>query len=279
MSRKSEKKTGDSMMPRSRAMLQMVKHDWTDFRKVCNRRWKGVCKEVLPSKFSKKDILGSGYFGVVFQTNHEKLVMKVTSDPDEGYFNQLVLTDPYLRSNPGLPYVFDCFSIPEWDAYIILRENVYYGLGSLPRSSPLARAIGPLDDFGEATVRVEAKIAKMLEAAYAIDDRFTKSDFTLAFREAQGQIRSLILKTLKVLPEVSTRSKYYPSMSVIRHALDKYGIALWDLHSGNLGRHIYSMRDLAPDAPPLDKDTILILDVGGNFGSPIMTDSIEDLEI
>ncbi|MHA2263393.1 MAG: hypothetical protein ACXAEN_13445 [Candidatus Thorarchaeota archaeon] len=271
--------TGRSMMPRSRAMLQLVKSDWSSFKDLCNKRWKSICKEVLPASYSSKSILGSGYFGVVFETNHKKLVMKITSDPDEGYFNKIVLTDLYLRTNPGLPYVFDCFSIPEWDAYVILRENVHYGLGSLPKSAPLARAIKPLDEFGEESMRIEARIAQLLEAQYELNDAFSKKDFTYAFREAQGQIRGLIVRALKTLPEVSPRSKYHASMSVIRHSLDKYGIALWDLHSGNLGRHKFDMQDLAPNAPPLDKDTVLILDVGGNFGSPIMTDSIESFDI
>ena len=45
----------------------------------------------MSGRFSKSKILGSGYFGVVLSTSDTKLVIKVTSDLDEGYFNQIVL--------------------------------------------------------------------------------------------------------------------------------------------------------------------------------------------
>lgn len=265
------------MMPRSRAVMGLVQEDWSRFSRMCNRRWDTIFKDLLPSRLSKKDILGSGYFGVVIKTSNPKLVIKITTDNDEGYFNQIVLNDDTLRLNVGLPYVFDCFSVPEWDAFIILRENVRYGLTTLPKSAPLSRAIPVLDQFGSDTLSIESKVANIMNALYEIDGRFSKSDFEYAFREAQGQIRTLIVKTLKKLPTTSESSKYFHAMQVIEHSLDKYGIALWDLHEGNLGTHQYDMSDLAPDAPPLDKTSIIILDVGGNFGTPIMTDSIDEI--
>ena len=205
----------------------------------------------------------------------------MTSDLDEGYFNQIVIQDDYLRYNPGLPLVFDCFHIPEWNAHVILRENVRYGVDQLPASSPLTRSIDILDKFGESAMRIEGKIANMLRSLQALNVKqaLNRSDFAYAFREAQGQTRSEITKALKKLPSVSERSKYYYAMDVIRYSLDKYGIALWDLHEMNLGRHQYDMSDLDSLAPELDKDCILILDVGGNFGSPIMAQDIDTVEI
>jgi len=269
------------MMPRSRALYNFLRDDWSEFTEICNRRWAKVGKSLLKGGFSKSKVLGSGYFGVVLSTANEKLVIKVTSDHDEGYFNQIVISDPYLRNHGGLPYVFDCFYIPEWNAHVILRENVKYGIDRLPESSPLTRAIPVLDQFGESAMKIESKVARMLRSMQELNvkNALTRSDFAYGFREAQGQTRAEITKALKKLPRVSERSKYFEAMDVIRYSLDKYGIALWDLHEMNLGRHQYDMTALAPEAPPLNKDSILILDVGGNFGSPIMAQEIDEIDI
>ena len=269
------------MMPRSRALYNFLKDDWADFVKICNRRWSSIDKALLKGSFSRSKILGSGYFGIVLETENSKLVVKVTSDQDEGYFNQLVLTDAHLRTHPGLPYIFDCFYIPEWNAHVILRENVKCGLDRLPESSPLVRAIPVLDKFGETAMKIESKVTNMLKSMQALNVKqaLTRGDFSYAFREAQGQTRAEIVKALKKLPRVSEGSKYFNAMDVIRYSLDKYGIALWDLHEMNLGRHRYNMSDIVEGAPPLDKDTILILDVGGNFGSPIMAQEIDEIDL
>lgn len=268
-----------SMMPRSRTLYRFILDDWDTFKSICNRRWDKTYENLLEGSFSMRKVLGSGYFGVVMSTRSKKLVVKVTSDADEGYFNQLILNDPELRFNPGLPYIVDCFHIPEWGAYIILRENVQFGIEKLPQASPLARSIDILDLYGEQAMRIESRVAKMLRSSEFKDHKISKNDFVYAYREAQGLIRTEIIKTLKKLPHTSENSKYFWSMDVIRHSLDKYGIALWDLHSLNLGKHKYDLSDIIPDAPPLDTESILILDVGGNFGSPIMTQMIEEIEI
>lgn len=280
MSRRAQKSVGiTSMLPRSRKLFKLVDDNWEDFKKVCNRRWAKVDSNILKGGFSKSTLLGSGYFGIVLKTSHKKLVVKVTSDSDEGYFNQLILNDPFLKGHKGLPYTFDCFHVPEWNAYVILRENVKYGLDKLPESSPLARSIAVLDSFGDRAMQIEYKVAKLLDSLYSIHDNRQRSNFVYAYREAQGMIRSEIIKALKKLPEAGKNSKYGPSMDIVAHSLDKYGIALWDLHTDNLGRHQFDMRDLAKDAPPLDKECVLILDVGGNFGSPIMSEDIASIEI
>lgn len=268
-----------SMMPRSRTLFKFLDEEWDSFKEVCNRRWKGINGTLLKGGFSMSDVLGSGYFGIVISTTHKKLVVKVTSDQDEGYFNQLILNDDYLRYSPGLPFVFDCFHIPEWGAYVILRENVHFGIDTLPESSPLARSIGVLDVYGEKAIRIESRVAKMLNSLQGVQSNVSKSNFVYAYREAQGLMRTEIIKALKKLPNVSEGSKYFHAMDVIAHSLDKYGIALWDLHTMNLGRHRYDMSELTDEAPPLDKDCILILDVGGNFGSPIMAQMIEEIDI
>ena len=130
-----------SMMPRSRALYNFMESDWESFCKVCNRRWSEFGSKLLDGSFSMRKVLGSGYYGIVLSVSNKKLVVKVTSDCDEGYFNMLVMEDGYLRYNPGLPFILDCFHVPEWGAYVILRENVKYGLDKLPSSSPLARSI------------------------------------------------------------------------------------------------------------------------------------------
>lgn len=278
-SRGSKKTSVRSMMPRSRAMYGFVAEEWAAFHDVCARRWAPFHKALLPPQFSSVKLLGSGYFGIVFATSSKKLVVKVTSDRDEGYFNNLILNDPELRYNKGLPLVLDCFHIPEWGAHVILRENVHFGVDKLPVSSPLSRAIPILDKFGENSMRIESRVAQMLRSFSGIGARLTKDDFSHAYREAQGLIRTEIIKALKTLPSSAEGSKYFYAMDVIRHSLDKYGIALWDLHNLNLGRHIYDMSEFDDGAPPLDTDCVLILDVGGNFGSPIMAQLIDDEDV
>lgn len=269
-----------AMMPRCRTLYKFLDEEWDTFSEVCNKRWKSISPDLVNGNFSMAKVLGSGYFGVVLRTNHKKLVVKVTSDQDEGYFNQLILNDDYLRYSPGLPFVLDCFHVPEWDAYVILRENVKFGIDTLPQSSPLARSVDTLDQFGEKAMRIESDVTKLLRALQGDrGSQLSKSDFVYAYREAQGLIRTEILKSLKKLPTTSPNSKYFHAMDVISHSLDKYGIALWDLHNLNLGRHQYDMSEFVEDALPLDKDSVLILDVGGNFGSPIMAQMIESIEI
>lgn len=268
-----------SMMPRSRAIYGFLEDDWDNFKKVCNRRWNSTCPNLMEGSLSFKDVLGSGYYGVVLKTSNKKLVVKVTSDADEGYFNMLVLEDDYLRYNPGLPFILDCFHIPEWNAYVILRENVKFGLEKLPESSPLARSIAILDTYGEEAMRIESKVANALRSLDFRGEGVTRSNFVYGFKEAQGLMRTQIIKALKKLPTASPSSKYFYTMEVITHALDKYGIALWDLHELNLGKHQYDLSDIVEDAPPLDEDAILILDVGGNFGSPIMSQMIDNIDV
>ena len=269
------------MMPRSRVVAGFLKDDWSEFVEVCNRRWSHFGPPLVEGKFSRSKILGSGYFGVVMKTADPKLVIKVTSDSDEGYYNQIVLEDPALRYSPGLPLILDAFHVPQWNAHVILRENVRFGVDRLPESSPLMRSISVLDSFGEAAMRIEGRVAQALKAIQSLsaEKDLQRSEFTYAFREAQGLTRSEIVKALKKLPKVSKRSKYYHAMDVIRHSLDKYGIALWDLHEMNLGRHKYDMTEFDPKAPRLDRECILILDVGGNFGSPIMAQEIDTINI
>jgi hypothetical protein len=267
------------MMPRSRTLYSFLTEEWEAFKTVCNRRWSHLEDDLLENTFSRRQLLGSGYFGIVISTQNKKLVVKITSDRDEGYFNQLILNDPYLQGNIGLPLVLDCFHIPEWGAHVILRENVLFGVNKLPESSPLSRAIPILDKYGEQSIRIENKIANMLSSLRDVTDKLSKSDFTHAYREAQGLMRTEIIKALKTLPYTSESSKYYYAMDVLRHSLDKYGIALWDLHNLNLGYHQYDMSEFSENAPELDTSSILILDVGGNFGSPIMSQMIEDEEV
>ncbi len=268
-----------SMMPRSRVLYGLMEDGWSNFKKVCNRRWANIHPDLMDGSLSFRDVLGSGYYGVVLKTSNKKLVVKVTSDAEEGYFNMLVLEDAYLRYNPGLPYIIDCFHIPEWNAYVILRENVKFGLEKLPESSPLARSIAILDTYGEEAMRIESKVANALRTLDFRGEGITKSNFVYGFKEAKGLLRTQIIKTLKKLPSTSSSSKYFYAMEVISHALDKYGIALWDLHELNLGKHQYDLSDIVEDAPPLDKDSVLILDIGGNFGSPIMSEMIDEIDI
>lgn len=268
-----------SMMPRSRAMYAFAADGWDALHTVCSRRWAHIEEDLLPDSFSSVELLGSGYFGIVLATTSKKLVVKITSDRDEGYFNNLILNDDDLRYNAGLPLVLDCFHIPEWGAHVILRENLRFGISKLPEASPLSRAIPILDKFGEQTIRIEARVAQMLRSLHLVGDRLSRSDFTLAYREAQGLVRSEIIKALKTLPPASEKSKYYAAMSVIRHSLDKYGIALWDLHNLNLGHHIYDMSEYDENSPELDTECVVILDVGGNFGSPIMSQLIDEEDV
>ena len=268
-----------SMMPRSRAMFGFLEDDWVNFKRVCNLRWNTYFPELLDGALSFKDVLGSGYYGVVLKTRSKKLVVKVTSDAEEGYFNMLVLEDDYLRYNPGLPFILDCFHIPEWNAYVILRENVKFGLEKLPSSSPLSRSIAALDEYGEKAMRIESKVTHALRGLDFKGDGITRSSFVYGFKEAKGLLRTQIIKTLKKLPSTAPSSKYFYAMEVISHSLDKYGIALWDLHELNLGKHQYDLSDIVEEAPPLNTDAVLILDVGGNFGSPIMSQMIDDINL
>ena len=268
------------MMPRSRALYNFLKDDWSEFKKVCNRRWSKFSRTLLQGSFSGSRILGSGYFGLVLSTEEKKLVVKITSDQEEGYFTKLILTDNELRFSKGLPLILDNFHIPEWGAFVILRENVKFGVDKLPKSSPLSRTLPILDEFGEKVVRIEQKVTQVLNSLQGLNrKKIQKEDFDYAYREARGLVRGQIIKSLKRIPSPNSSSKYHEAMFVIRHTLDKYGIALWDLHSLNLGRHQFDMQEFCEDYPPLDKSCILILDVGGSFGSPIMTEAIDALEV
>lgn len=273
------KKNYSRMQPRSRTVHNKLSRDWASFKDVCNKRWSKWRKNILPDEFLEKNVLGSGYFGVVISTNYEKLVVKVTSDHDEGYFNRLILSDDVLRYSPGLPYVLDCFYVREWDTFVILRENIIYGVSDLPESSPLMRAIPILDSYGDKVLKIENSASKILQAKSDFaKNNVRRSDFEDVLREVQGEIRMEIIRSLKLLPSASETSKYYFVMEVLRHSLDKYGIALWDLHSLNLGKHKYDMTEFDPNIFELDTKCLLISDVGGNFGSPILDNIIEAVE-
>lgn len=274
------KKSVSKMLPRSRTLYNLLQRDWDGFSSVCVKRWSKIKKDLLAENFDKSLVLGSGYFGVVLSTNNKKLVVKVTSDHDEGYFNRLILSDEVLRYSPGLPYVIDCFFIPEWDAYVILRENINYGVPDLPESSPLMRAIPILDRYGERVLKIESDASKILQSKVEFHaNSMYRRDFESALRDVQGSIRVEIIKTLKGLPQTSESSRFYFVMEVLKHSLDKYGIALWDLHNLNLGKHKFDMREFDQNIFELDTKSILISDVGGNFGSPVLDSIIESVDV
>lgn len=274
------KKNYSKMMPRSRTIYNKLSRDWATFKDVCTNRWAKIRPSLMFDSFEKKHVLGSGYFGVVLETTNKKLVVKVTSDRDEGYFNRLILSDDALRYNPGLPYILDCFYIREWDAFVILRENIIYGVSDLPESSPLMRAIPILDTYGDRVLKVESDAAKLVQThANMHKNTIGRGMFEGVLREMQGEVRMEIIRTLKLLPNTSETSRYFYVMDVIRQSLEKYGIALWDLHSLNLGKHKHDMTEFDDNVFALDSKCLLISDVGGNFGSPILDDIIESMEI
>lgn len=268
-----------SMQPRPRALLKRLADVWPEFSKACNGRWAGIDENLLRTKLTKKQILGSGYFGIVFSTNNKKLVLKITTDEAEGAFSQLILEDPELRYSKGLPYILDVIKVPDLDAYVILRENVYYGNVEMPKSSPFSRAVGVLDEYGEAYRRIDLNASKTINSLHAFGGKLTHAEFEHTIRSAQGLIRIEIIKSVKKLPTPSSRSKYRPALDMIKHSLEVYGVALWDLHPMNLGTHKYSMHEFDENIGELDKDAILVLDVGGNWGSPILDFSMETLDL
>jgi len=272
---KSIRKVSD-MMPRTRRLYSYLKEEWSLFKEVCNARWKDIDKPILKGRFTEKDVLGSGYFGIVLKTENKKLVVKVTSDPDEASFTELILSTPDLRFSPGLPYIFDLFQIPEWDAYVILRENMHYGVPVVHTSSPIARTVQELEEYGRILNDIDHKVASLVDANFHLHEMVSPSDTREILKEAQGLIRVEIIKTLSRLPSVSENSQYYSLIDVVRIALDRYGIALWDLHKLNLGKHKYDLSDLVPEIETPKKNTIALLDVGGNLGSPVLSQIIDE---
>jgi len=267
------------MMPRARTLYKYLSEDWEAFCEVCNLRWEDIEPNLMTGRLTKTDVLGSGYFGIVLKTAHKKLVVKVTSDKDEGFFSELILSNPKLRESPGLPYLFDVFQIEEWDAFVILREDMHYGVGEIPESSPILRSLPILDSYGESLSRIDGKVLKLLDGLQAVDPEMSKRDVNLALSEARGLIQVEILKTLTKLPQPKKSSNYYSIMEVIREALNTYGIALWDLHRLNLGKHKHDMSDLVKGLPPRKKGTIALLDVGGNIGTPAIESLIDSVNL
>lgn len=279
-SRRNKTLSKRTLQPRPRALLQRISTIWGDLCLALNSRWARFSDQnLVKPNLTKASILGSGYFGIVFSTTNKKLVFKVTTDPDEGAFSQLILGDPLMRYNQGLPFVLDVIKLSELEAYVILRENVSFGNVDLPASSPFIRTVDALDIYGAEYRRIENKTVKLLNAMYNSGGRLLQQEYELALREAQGLIRMEILKCLKRIPTPPEHSKYNPAIQLIRYALSTYGVALWDLHGMNLGKHLYDMREFDPKVLPLDKDVILILDIGGNWGSPILDFTIETLDI
>ena len=279
-SRKHKTALNKTLQPRPRALLSRLGSVWADLALAFNSRWARFSDQnLVKPTLSKSMLLGSGYFGLVFSTTNKKLVFKITTDPDEGAFSQLVLDDPNMRYNQGLPFILDVLKLSEIDAYVILRENVSFGNVDLPASSPFVRTIDALDAYGEEYRRIETRTVKLLNAMYNSGGKLLQQEYELALREAQGLIRMEILKCLKRLPTAAPHSKYGPALQLIRHALSTYGVALWDLHAMNLGKHIYDMQEFDSKIQPLNKDIVLILDIGGNWGSPILDFSIEALDI
>jgi len=261
-------------MPRTRALYRYLNEEWSTFCEVCNSRWDGIAPDLMKGRLTESDVLGSGYFGIVLKTSDKRLVVKVTSDDEEGYFSQLVIDNPALRDSEGLPYYFDVFAIPEWNAFVILREDMTYGVFENDgKASPrlVSRMIERLDEFTDRVLQVDKQIAGLLRSLQEIDSyRLSDGDVRMALREASGLIRIEVIKTISKFPKVSQSSKYFDLSQVVLKALETYGIALSDLHPMNLGRHKHDISDLVPHLPKRSKSTVALLDVGGNFGAPIL---------
>ncbi len=259
------------MMPRTRALYRYLREEWATFCEVCNARWDHIEPDLMKGRLTESDILGSGYFGIVLKTSDKRLVVKVTSDDEEGYFSQLVIDNDVLRRSPGLPYYFDVFAIPEWNAFVILREDMTYGVFSSGKGVPsiVTKMIGTLDEYTQQVSEIDQKITDLLGSLQNLNHRITKADTRMALREASGLLRIEIIKTLKKLPNIGERSKYHYLGCVVRAALQLYGIALSDLHPMNLGKHKHDLSELVPDLER-PKGVVALLDVGGNFNAPLL---------
>ena len=187
---------------------------------------------------SERDHLGCGAYGCAYLANtpHGRWVVKVTSDVREAKNTAAVIEYDPLRHHPGIVYFADIWQLGTQRIYAILKEEL-----------AVDSTLVDYPEYGDlSTLDFDSK--EFNSAVRLFKDNARKN---------KGAVHPSVLKevddTEDILNEHRAHMLKNPLFSqlVDFHLLfqDTYGIALLDLHAGNVGFRHHDMSEEVIDLP------------------------------
>jgi hypothetical protein len=193
-----------------------------------------------------KEVLGCGHFGCVYRTNYKEFAVKLTTDSKEADITAFIMQDDNLHFHPGIALFISIWQLHEYTIeddpiYIILRE---YMETYEKRNPKIDRAI-----------KSHLKTSMMLEA----------SKIELEEEYSMWQLRDY-KKALKKWESSLKKLYNIPQTKYIADFMELCGeneVFLSDVHSSNLGKRLYDLRNIIPQAATTN-NYLSIFDIGAS---------------
>jgi hypothetical protein len=234
---------------------------WPFIRRQANRTLQrsGVLtkyQEALPYKPEDSKLLGCGFWGCVWECQHNpRFTIKLTYDPVEGPTISKLIEEPYLRFHPGVTYYHDVWAIPLLEGttqhvlpkkfmdiersddiigYLVIKEN--------------AASIEPI-----AEIKSEIKRDfRELSSTAKILLRAKKSGSPKRIEKARREWLQVV-ELLKSLVGCQALAEFLVQM-------EEAGVLLRDIHLDNIGESVYSFSDVSGEIP--NNRNLVLIDVG-----------------
>lgn len=176
--------------------------------------------------------LGCGAFGCVYPTRtpHKRWVVKISLDPFEGPLTNLCIQDPKLQKHKGVAYMTNVWRLPvTHPADVMIKNRIHrmeYKIWVILRED-----IDPADDVWKGTQKL-------------LSDARTDAEILNLFAEdgaEDHELDPLIHEYLKQLDQAALNPKAEQVVDFVKLYLEQTGIALADVHSGNIGYRIHNL--------------------------------------
>jgi hypothetical protein len=210
--------------------------------------------------------LGCGQFGCVYPTRtpNERWVVKISLDPFEGPLTQLAFRNADLRDHPGIAYILGLWQLPqthtvkirqfgevievEHRIWVILREDID-PVQEKDIPYPVRSSLGAARDDAEVVNQMNDLIEERGPDPYYIAQRDKSLDVFIKKLEMAESPSLFDFMTL-----------YY----------EETGVALADIHAGNIGLRIHDTFPFGGHAHPENTlgDYYVIFDLGASKLDP-----------
>ena len=245
------------------ALLPAVFDNWAAIRNAAARSLKHKASAFLPPDPSMQTALGSGWWGVVWQTGDKRFVVKASMDATEGPYVSLAMK--HFRTDPGLAYYHRLWKLPEriWtddfgytNVWITVREEVDFSKQWAKTSTK--RKPKPAKGY----VKVFNALNELPECCQCL--------FWTRFGSRRGECPATEVKQAqRDMIELMDGLKGTPATYVaalVKKAWCEQGIMLGDIHYDNVGSRVHNMKPFGVKS----HKKLVITDLG-DWGQTVIT--------
>lgn len=234
---------------------------------------KDEIKIMLPERFSESLVLGEGMWGIVLKLKNEKIIAKVSSDLLELSLIDVILktrdsdSDFDLSADPGIPYIAGLRLFNDLNG-IVVREDLDMTHITLSASSVITRSVECLIKHYVTPLSTDEMV--LSDIIHENQDTSLR-DVAFAHSILKGNALKYSRKTIANMPAINKNSKSFHVVCFIKKILQRYSIALIDLHSQNLARLKHDLSDIfGIKRNESDFKKYVISDLGLAYDTPIM---------